>query len=302
MKDGEGWAASGFAKLLAMSERLEPTRDGCWLDWGGAGPPLHFAHSNGFPPATFRRLIGILRAERHVYSMEARPLWPDSDPMEIQNWHELADDLQREVDQRGIRGAVGIGHSLGAVTTLLAAAKDPSLFSAVVAVDPVLLAGWATVAWGTTKAIGLGNQLPLVRGARTRTKSFPDRDRSTDAYRKRKMFQQWQPDVFEDYWMAALVPDGGGGWTLRYPRRWEARIFRVSPHNVWPELRKLCVPSLFIQGEHSDAFCPNAVRKVRRQVPGARVEVFGGYGHCVPMEDPQGVGETILRFAAEITR
>jgi len=107
--------------------------------------------------------------------------------------------------------------------------------------------------------------------------------------------------VFDDYWETALVPDGDGGWRLRYPRRWEARIFRVSPQNVWPRIRHLHVPSLFIQGEHSNAFFPNAVRKVTRQVPGARVEVFEGYGHCVPMENPQGVGETILRFAAEVT-
>ena len=284
-----------------MAERLEPTRDGSWLDWGGEGPPLHFAHSNGFPPETFRMLFEILRTRHRVVSMEARPLWPGSDPREVLDWSQLADDLRLELDRRGIRGAIGVGHSLGAVTTLLAAAEDPSLFRAVVAVDPVLLAGWATVLWGTMKAVGLGDQLPLVRGARTRTDRFPDMGPSLDPYRRRRLFRHWLPEVFEDYWEAALVPDGAGGWTLRYPPRWEARIFRVSPHNVWPRIRRLRVPSLFIQGEHSDAFFPNAVRRVRRELPGARVEVFEGYGHCVPMENPRGLGEAILRFTAEVT-
>ena len=289
------------ATLRAMAERLEPIRDGNWLEWGGDGPPLHFAHSNGFPPSTFRRLIEVLRTRHHVYSMEARPLWPGSDPREVDDWSQLADDLRSELEHRGIRDAIGVGHSLGAVTTLLAAVNDPVLFKAVVAIDPVLLAGWATLLWGTMKAIGLGDQLPLVRGARSRTEWFPDKDGSVDPYRKRRLFRHWLPEVFDDYWDAALVQDGAGGWSLRYPRRWEARIFRVSPHNVWPHIQHLRVPSLFIQGEHSDAFFPNAVRRVKREVPGARVEVFEGYGHCVPMENPQGVGETILRFAAEVT-
>ena len=288
------------ATLAAMAGRLEPTRDGSWLDWGGNGPPLHFAHSNGFPPATFRKLIEVLRTRHHVVSMEARPLWPGSDPQEIDDWSQLADDLRVEVDRRGLRGVIGVGHSLGAVTTLLAAVDDPSMFRAVVAVDPVLLAGWATLLWGTVKAVGLGDQLPLVRGARTRTARFPDKGESLHPYRRRRLFRHWLPEVFDDYWDAALVPDGAGGWALRYPPPWEARIFRVSPHNVWPRIRRLQVPSLFIQGEHSDAFYPNAVRKVRREVPGARVEVFEGYGHGVPMENPQGVGDAILRFAAGV--
>lgn len=289
------------ATLAAMARRLEPTRDGSWLDWGGGGPPLHFAHANGFPPATFCRLFEVLRTRYHVYSMEARPLWPGSDPEGIEDWYQLADDLRLELDCRGIRGAIGVGHSMGAVTTLLTAVNDPSMFSAVVAIDPVLLAGWATVLWGAMKAMGAGSQLPLVRGARTRTEWFPDERESTDPYRTRRLFRHWLPEVFDDYWDAALVPDGRGGRTLRYPRRWEARIFEVSPHNVWPHIRRLQVPSLFIQGEHSDAFFPHAVRRVRREVPGARIEVFEGYGHCVPMENPRGVGESILRFAAEVT-
>jgi pimeloyl-ACP methyl ester carboxylesterase len=232
--------------------------------------------------------------------MEARPLWPASDPASFGDWFELADDLSQELERREIRGAVGVGHSLGAVITLLAAVKDPGLFSAVVAIDPVLLAGWISVMWGAMKAIGVGDQLPLVRAARTRTDFFADRGETIEAYRSRKMFRRWRPEVFDDYWEAALVEDGQAGWTLRYPRRWEARIFRVSPHDVWPHLRSLRVPSLFIQGEYSDSFDPAAVRKVQRQVPTARLARFEGHGHCVPMECPDRVGDAVLQFLAEV--
>jgi pimeloyl-ACP methyl ester carboxylesterase len=139
-----------------------------------------------------------------------------------------------------------------------------------------------------------------VRAARTRTNHFADRGETIEAYRSRKMFRRWRPEVFDDYWETALVEDGPAGWTLRYPRRWEARIFRVSPHDLWSELGSLRVPSLFIQGEYSDSFHEAAVRKVQQQVPGARLERFESYGHCVPMECPERVGDTLLQFLTEL--
>jgi len=283
-----------------MGEPADPVCDGRWLDWGGSGPPLHFAHGNGFPPATYRKLLEVLRTGRHVVSMEARPLWPGSDPRSLNDWSSLARDLGRELDRQGMRGAVGVGHSLGAVTTLLAAAEDPGLFTAVVAVDPVILAGWRSVLWGAMKTVGVGDHLPLVRSARGRRRHFPDRDAARSAYRHRRMFRAWDAETLDDYLEHALVPASDGGLTLRYPRRWEARIFRLSPHDVWPHLRRLQVPSLFIQGEHSDSFSRGAARKVLRLVQGARVSCFKGYGHCVPMECPDKVGEMILGFLDEV--
>ena len=127
------WARTVPITLRGMREPAQPARDGHWLDWGGSGPPLHFAHGNGFPPATYRKLIETLRRDSHVVSMEARPLWPGSDPQSLSNWPDLARDLKEELERRGLRGSVGVGHSLGAVVTLLAAAEDPGLFKAVVA-------------------------------------------------------------------------------------------------------------------------------------------------------------------------
>jgi pimeloyl-ACP methyl ester carboxylesterase len=142
--------------------------------------------------------------------------------------------------------------------------------------------------------------MPLVRAARRRTEHFPNRAETIEAYRGRSLFHGWLPEVFDDYWDAALVDNGSGGWTLRYPRNWEARVFRVSPHNAWPQLRPLQTPSLFVQGSHSDTFTRTAVRRVRREVPGARLAILDGHGHCVPMENPELVGETVLEFAAEV--
>jgi len=61
--------------------------------------------------------------------MEARPLWLESNPRSLTHWSQLARDLAEELDRRGLRGSVGVGHSLGAVTTLLAAVEERALWS-----------------------------------------------------------------------------------------------------------------------------------------------------------------------------
>ncbi len=270
-----------------------------WRDWGGSGPALHFAHANGFPPATYRALIEVLCESFHVQSMSARPLWSQTPPTNLADWALFADDLRDTLERRGQRGIIGAGHSLGAVTSLMAAANDPGLFSAIVAIDPLLLTGVHSVMWGAMKQLGLGDRLSIVRGALRRRTHWPDRRTILETYRQRRAFRDWAPAVLEHYLESGFVADSRGGLELRYPRTWEAAIFRAAPHNVWPQLRRLRVPSLFIQGEHSDSFSAAATRKVLRQVPGARLSLFKGYGHCVPMECPESVGTTILDFLDE---
>jgi pimeloyl-ACP methyl ester carboxylesterase len=267
-----------------------------WRDWGGSGPPLHFAHANGFPPATYRALIEALCGGFHVQSMAARPLWGQAPPTDLADWSLFAEDLRDTLERRGLRGIIGAGHSLGGVTSLLAAADDPGLFSAVVAIDPLVLTGLHSVIWGAMKKLGLGDRLSLVRGALRRRAHWPDRRTIREAYRQRKVFRDWQPAVLEHYLESGFVADSGGGLELRYPRDWEAAIFRAAPHNVWPKLRQITVPVLFIQGAHSDTFTDAARLRVKKEMPDARVVVVPGAGHFVAMEKPTEVGKIMMDF------
>ena len=269
---------------------------GVWQDWGGSGPTLHFAHGNGFPPGTYRKLIDELTNHHHVFSMAARPLWPDSRPQVLRDWSVFAEDLRAELGRRGLRGVVGVGHSLGAVISLLAEAANPGLFSAVVAVDPLILTGAHSLFWGTVKAVGLGGRISLVRGARRRRELWPDRGEARTTYLSKKVFASWDPEVLDDYLDAGMVDLPEGGVRLRYPREWEARIFSASPHDLWAELRKVSVPTLFVQGEHSDTFLDGARARVEREVPASRTVVVADSSHFLPMEYLTELARVIEEF------
>jgi pimeloyl-ACP methyl ester carboxylesterase len=273
--------------------------DPVWRDWGGSGPTLHFAHANGFPPGTYRRLIGELTGRHHVVSMSARPLWPDSRPVELRDWSVFAEDLREELGRRDLRGIVGVGHSLGAVTSLLAAAADPGLFSVVVAVDPLVFTGAHSLFWGTVKAVGLGGRISLVRGARRRRELWSDRGEARTSYSSKKVFASWDPEVLDDYLDAGMVDLPQGGVRLRYPREWEARIFSAAPHDLWAQLRRVSVPTLFVQGEHSDTFLDAARTRVEREVPGSRTVVIADSSHFLPMERPSELAGVVDEFLEE---
>ena len=270
-----------------------------WHDWGGTGPVLHFAHANGFPPGTYRRLIGELTKRHHVVSMSARPLWPNSRPLALRDWWVFAEDLRAEFNSRGLRGIVGVGHSLGAVTSLLAAASDPGLFSAVVAVDPLVFTGAHSLFWGAVKAVGLGGRINLARGARRRRELWSDRGEARTTYASRSVFASWEPEVLYDYLDAWMVDVPQGGVRLLYPREWEARIFSAAPHDLWAQLRKVSVPTLFVRGEHSDTFLDAARARVEREVPASRTAVVADSSHFLPMERPTELARVIDEFLEE---
>jgi len=269
---------------------------GGWSDWGGLGPALHFAHANGFPSATYRKLFENLTGRHHVVSMDARPLWPGSKPAALRDWRLFADDLRAELDRRGLRGIVGVGHSLGAATTLLAAVADPGLFSAVVAIDPLLMTGVHSLFWRVVKALGLQARVPIVRGARRRRQVWSDRQQVRATYSGKSVFASWDPEVLDDYVAAVTVDLPQGGVRLRYPREWEARIFAAAPHDLWGKLRMLTVPTFFVQGENSDTFLDAARKKVAREVSGARTVVVPGASHFVPMERPAELARLVNEF------
>lgn len=274
--------------------------DSAFIDWGGGGPSLHLAHANGFPVASYRSLIGLLTPVFHVVSLEARPLWSNDDPATLASWHPMAAELRAGLRRRGLRGLLGVGHSLGGTLSALAAAAEPELFSALVLIDPVIFTRPRSWFWSAMQRLGRAGRFPLVRRAQERRVDWPDRDALRAAYRSRPTFTSWTSEAFEDYLDAGFVDAPGGGVRLRYPREWEARIFEVCPADIWRELARIPVPVLFVRGEASDTFLGTAARRGVRELAAARSVAIPGSSHFLPFERPGEVAREIVRFAAEV--
>ena len=275
-----------------MNDALTPPE--CWSEWGGDGPPLVFAHANGFPPASYRVLLEELSRQFCTTAFAARPLWPGSDPSAVASWRDLAGDLRRAMSERDLSRVVGVGHSLGGVLSIMTAATDPSLFKALVLIDPVVFSGFHTLFWGGLKHLGFSQRLPLIQSARRRRDRFPDLEAVRSAYAGKSVFSTWAPEVLEDYVTAAFAETGDGEVALRYSKAWESKIFEITPASVWSDIRRLEVPLLVIRGASSDTFLAGAASKIRREVSDATVIELPDTTHLLPMEQPAAIAATII--------
>jgi len=270
------------------------------VDLGGQGPPLQFAHANGFPPGTYQAFLTPLTSQYHVLAMECRALWGSQDPARFRHWREFAADLARFVEEMGLRGCVAVGHSLGAVTTLLCAVAHPGIFRAVVLIDPVIVPAHLVPVWAGAIGLGLSRRFELPARTRRRRMEFPSRELVYRAYRAAPVFRRWQDDMLQDYVANVTEEDPAGGVRLRYPREWEARIFETAPPDSWLSMPRLRgVPLLVIRGQDSTTYTHGTLRLMRRLLPAATFVEIEGADHFVPMSRPD---ETVAAIEAFLTK
>jgi pimeloyl-ACP methyl ester carboxylesterase len=213
------------------------------------------------------------------------------------------DDLLEYLGERGARGWVGVGHSLGAVVSAAAALRRPELFRALVLIDPVFVRPSLQVVYGVFQKLGLAGRVhPLVPAARRRRRSFESAEAMYANYRRATVFSGLDDEALRDYVRAALRPAPGadGAVELAWTPEWEVRIYESGPLRLWGELHRLRPPTLVIRGVESDIFMPAAVRALRRRLPGVVVQEVAGAGHLVPLEKPEEVGKLILDFWEQV--
>ena len=272
-------------------------------DFGGVpdAPLLHIAHANGFHPATYAPLAAPLARSYHVLGLAARPLWPGQLPQKDKTWRLFADDFIDGLEELGAGGVIGVGHSMGGVTTLLAAIDRPDLFRAIILLDPVLLPpGWLLLQEGIRR-LRLPWQPSLVKRALCRHRTWPDRQSAYEYFHKKPFFASWQEAALRAYVEHGTRPTADGQVTLAYPPEWEAHIFGSVPTDIWQFVSRLNsrLPVLFARGERSETFRPDALARAARLLPHARVATIPHAGHMFPLEHSAETAALILSFLTQ---
>ena len=268
------------------------------FEYGGTGAALHFLHANGYPPACYKPFLKRLREQYHVFGMLLRPLWPDSNPKEIESWHPFTDDLLRFLTEKSPAPVIGVGHSIGAVVTLRAALQEPGRFRALVLLDPVLFVPSQLALWRFIRSIGLGRQMhPKIRGAMKRRRTFDNLDLVFDGYRTREVFRYLSDESLRAY-IDGITRKSSSGYQLIYSPEWESRIYLtgLQDFDIWRDLPNLEVPTLFIRGAETDTFLESAARFVKQKQPKVQVETLPRSTHLLPLERPQEVFERMQSF------
>jgi pimeloyl-ACP methyl ester carboxylesterase len=242
----------------------------------------------------------MLATRYHVFGMLLRPLWPRSEPSTIQDWKPFSEDLLELLHQAAGTSVIGLGHSIGAVVALRAALLDPSLFRALVLIDPVLAPPHRILQMHLKRILGVRwGTKSMVEGASRRRRRFDDLEQLFAGYRRRDVFR-----FFSDEGLRVLVKgitrqSADGGYELVYSPEWEARIYETGLWNdwdLWDGIRKLEVPTLFLRGSQTDTFFASTSEMIRRKSPAVVTQTIPEATHLVPMERPGEVAEAVRQF------
>lgn len=269
-----------------------------YLDFGGTGPTVHLAPANGFPPEAYRPLTEALTPQFHLVGYRPRPLWPDSDPSRLSEWRDLTIDMLTDMEHRIDGPFIGAGHSLGGILSLYAALLRPTLFRCLILIDPVIIPRRRLALLWLMRQIGQHDRWPIVQGAARRRDRFASVEEARSRYLGRGVFANFTPAALEGYLSGGLRHEGDG-YTLAWPRAWEARIFSLVPINTWNALSRLRVPLLIIRGNRSDMLIDRSWHQLQQRLPNVSfIEIDGG--HMLPLEHPTHVAEAILGWTSSL--
>jgi pimeloyl-ACP methyl ester carboxylesterase len=274
-----------------------------YTDFGGRGPLLHFSHPNAYTPGCFRQFLAPFTAHFRVLAAHHRPLWylapghrADRPEAFIDwDWDSVADELLRFLDEQRLEGIIGVGHSLGAVATMLAARKEPARFRALALIEPVFLPpALLELARANPQAAA---ERPFVLAALRRRDRWPSRQDAFDRFRAKPVFDGWSDEALWDYVNHGLHDDPATGEAaLSFPREWEARFYSRPPTNVWEALPGLSQPTLAVRGSASDTLFLDAWALWQALQPAATFVEMDGLGHMLTMEDPTGTAAVVLHW------
>ena len=255
----------------------------------GNGPPVHFAHANGFPPGTYENLFKKLSGGYRVLGLNFCLQSPCSrncphGKTVSGTWFQFAEELIAFLDTVGEGPCTGVGHSMGGVVTAIASVRRPDLFRKLILLDPVFLEPRLIRIARIGIALGLGRRNPLAVRAEKRKNGWPSREDALNFFKDKKLFGGWEEQALRSYVNNGLTDIGDGVELVCRPEA-EAAVFRSYPTNIWKIISTITVPCVVARGGLSDVITDRSwahLAEVRPDI--LRVEI-PGLGHLFPMQD-----------------
>ncbi|PTQ87989.1 alpha/beta fold hydrolase [Agitococcus lubricus] len=259
-------------------------------------PILHFAHANGIPSACYRKLLNELARDYQVVTLPLLGTDPRY-PIDAHWSHlieQVTDSILRQSDGRQV---YVLGHSLGAMTSYMAAHKYPDLFKGLVMLDPPLINGLGAYLLHAAKLLGLDENMTPAAKSKNRREVWPSRTEAAASLRHKALFKTFDAECFADYIQYGLT-DCPEGVRLTIPAATEVAIFRHTPSNPWRYRHRLKVPAAIVVGKESHFAKTGCPERLAKQQPVKLIYTDGG--HMFPLEHPLATAALVRKTFIEL--
>lgn len=253
-------------------------------------PLIHFAHANGFHSDCYVPFLAALRQEARVIRV---PMLGHDPRFSIApNWHGLGEQLAESVrSQSGGEPVIAVGHSLGGMSTLIAANRYPELFRGVILLDPAYINPLAGLGVAVYKRLGRIDEITPAGRSLGRRSHWPNKQAVHDSLRHKGLFKPFTDASFQGYLDHGLV-EKEDGVHLRYDPAVEVDIFRHTPSDAWRYRKPLKCPVAVITGETSEFLKRGTMHKLAKSQR-VTLQILPG-GHMFPFEHPDGTAAAVL--------
>lgn len=182
-----------------------------------------------------------------------------------------------------LRGALGVGHSMGGHSLVAAAIEAPETFSALVLADPVIY-----------PREFYGAPAPDASYIRRRRNRFASAAEMVERFRGRLPFSTWQPEALVNYCEYGVLPDGDS-FVLACAPEVEAAIYERSnaaENDLYEGMPQVTIPVSVLRAgtTPTSSFDINAsptAPDLAACFPRGRDVFLPAHNHYIPMEAPE---------------
>ncbi len=268
-----------------------------------SGKRIHLLHGTGFSAMTMAAMASQLPSDSSIWLTDVPGHGLSTQPTkQMPNWQKMADTIAeaiyQEADVKNNGPLIGIGHSMGAILTVLAAAKYPDLFSEIILLDPVFFKNEMIIAQQLMLATGAWRHRALVKSVSARTSQWPNLEVMQSEIANKSFYKPWHPQVIKDYCQYSTVTNNDNSVSLSCSPKWEASIFGSYAKGLWRAVRKTELPINILLANKTYFFIPSAVKRAAKMNKNIQWQKFGNH-HCFPMEQPLETAAILTRIMAK---
>ncbi len=275
--------------------------DGVTVDYlrlGGpdAGPRLLFVHATGFCATVWRPMAQVLSERYDCWAVDIRGHGRSSTPPATFDWSGTADDVLAVLDDLGGDGPwLGVGHSMGGASLLLAEERRPGTFAGLWAYEPVVFPSDVPQPPPDRDP---GNH--LADGAARRRATFPSRQAAFDNYASKPPMNVFDHRALDGYLERGLVDDPdpdapAGAVRLACEPAVEAQVYRMGGrHSAWSHLAEVTAPVTILVGDTAIPGPALFAGQVAERLPAGRLESHPDLGHFGPMQAPDRMAASVV--------
>jgi len=247
-------------------------------------------HGNGFNAMVHRRVLEELGV--HACALDIRGHGFTRLPTDIENlgnFHLFAADLTEFFERHIDAPVVLAGHSLGAVTSILAAPKLKSKLLGFAGFDPVSLPWYGRALMGFKGSRKyFKKHFNMARNAGRRKSVFTSPEEAFERYRPRRGFNGVSDQILRDYLEGGLELREDGAYHLCCAPLWEQAVYVAQGHNMYKRAHALPDNShILYAGKLGPVSTKNTRRAMQKAQPNIQVDYDPTLEHLFSMQKPE---------------